>query len=63
MYQDEILADHTCKLDGFILPLSKIFSDQKTYTNLKVAKLKVKGGAKLDKKEWYNAVSFERFCV
>ena len=60
VYQD-VLADHKRKLDVFILPLSKIFSDQKTYTNLKVAKLK--GGAKLDKKEWYNAVSFERFCV
>ena len=60
MYQD-VLADHRRKLDVFIFPLSKIFSDQKTYTNLKVAKLK--GGAKLDKKEWYNAVSFERFCV
>ena len=60
VYQD-LFADHKRKLDVFILPLSKIFSDQKTYTNLKVAKLK--GGAKLDKKEWYNAVSFERFCV
>ena len=45
----------------FSLSLSQIFSDKKTYRNLKVAKLK--GGAKLDKKEWYNAVSFERFCV
>ena len=59
--EEDVLADHKRILDVFILPLSNIFSDQKTYRNLEVAKLKC--GAKLDKKEWYNAVSFERFCV